>query len=82
MIQGLHSSTFLETVDNHDMGYVFEELIRIANIQSNEQAGEHFTPRDVIRMMSAILFTPWPQTVFVTVVSSVLSMTQRVEQVV
>lgn len=44
--------------DNHDMGYVFEELIRIANDQSNEQAGEHFTPRDVIRLMSAILFTP------------------------
>ncbi len=45
-------------VDNHDMGYIFEELIRIANDQSNEQAGEHFTPRDVIRLMSAILFTP------------------------
>lgn len=48
----------LKAVDNHDMGYVFEELIRIANDQSNEQAGEHFTPRDVIRVMSAILFTP------------------------
>lgn len=48
----------LDKVDNHDMGYVFEELIRIANDQSNEQAGEHFTPRDVIRLMSAILFTP------------------------
>lgn len=47
-----------EKLDNHDMGYVFEELIRIANDQSNEQAGEHFTPRDVIRLMSAILFTP------------------------
>lgn len=48
----------LEKMDNHDMGYVFEELIRIANDQSNEQAGEHFTPRDVIRLMSAILYTP------------------------
>lgn len=48
----------LEKVDNHDMGYVFEELIRIANDQSNEQAGEHFTPRDVIRLMAAILYTP------------------------
>lgn len=47
-----------ENVDNHDMGYVFEELIRISNEQSNETAGEHFTPRDVIRLMSAILFTP------------------------
>lgn len=47
-----------ERYDNHDMGYVFEELIRISNEQSNETAGEHFTPRDVIRLMSAILFTP------------------------
>ena len=40
------------------MGYIFEELIRISNENSNETAGEHFTPRDVIRLMSAILFTP------------------------
>lgn len=59
MIQEIANLNFtLEALDNHDMGYVFEELIRIANDQSNEQAGEHFTPRDVIRLMSAILFTP------------------------
>ena len=59
MIQEITQLDFsLEKVDNHDLGYVFEELIRIANDQSNEQAGEHFTPRDVIRLMSAILFTP------------------------
>ena len=59
MIQEITQLDFsLDTVDNHDMGYVFEELIRIANDQSNEQAGEHFTPRDVIRLMAAILFTP------------------------
>lgn len=59
MIQEINQLDFsLEAVDNHDMGYVFEELIRIANDQSNEQAGEHFTPRDVIRLMSAILYTP------------------------
>lgn len=59
MIQEITQLDFsLEAVDNHDMGYVFEELIRIANDQSNEQAGEHFTPRDVIRLMSAILYTP------------------------
>lgn len=59
MISAITELNFaLEEVDNHDMGYVFEELIRIANDQSNEQAGEHFTPRDVIRLMSAILFTP------------------------
>lgn len=46
-----------EKIDNHDMGYIFEELIRISNENSNETAGEHFTPRDVIRLMSAIMFT-------------------------
>ena len=59
MVQALAALDFSpEKYDNHDMGYVFEELIRISNEQSNETAGEHFTPRDVIRLMSAILFTP------------------------
>ena len=59
MISAITDLNFsLQEIDNHDMGYFFEELIRIANDQSNEQAGEHFTPRDVIRLMSAILFTP------------------------
>lgn len=59
MIQAVSGLDFSpEKYDNHDMGYVFEELIRISNEQSNETAGEHFTPRDVIRLMSAILFTP------------------------
>lgn len=47
-----------ETVDNHDMGSFFEEIIRLANENSNETAGEHFTPRDVIRLMSTIMFMP------------------------
>lgn len=46
----------IEALDNHGMGYVFEELIRISNEQSNETAGEHFTPRDVIELMNTILF--------------------------
>lgn len=59
MIRAISSLDFSpEKYDNHDMGYIFEELIRISNEQSNETAGEHFTPRDVIRLMSAILFTP------------------------
>lgn len=59
MIQAVAGLDFSpEKYDNHDMGYVFEELIRISNEQSNETAGEHFTPRDVILLMSAILFTP------------------------
>lgn len=47
-----------DIIDNHSMGYVFEELIRISNEQSNETAGEHFTPRDVIALMNAVIFTP------------------------
>jgi type I restriction enzyme M protein len=47
-----------ERVDNHQMGYVFEELIRIGAEQSNEEAGEHFTPREVIRLMVNLLLAP------------------------
>jgi type I restriction enzyme M protein len=46
-----------DKVDNHNMGYIFEELIRISNEQSNETAGEHFTPRDVIELMVKIVFS-------------------------
>jgi type I restriction enzyme M protein len=44
------------TVPNHMMGLVFEELIRRFAEQSNETAGEHFTPREVIRLMVDLLF--------------------------
>ncbi|AQX10938.1 MULTISPECIES: class I SAM-dependent DNA methyltransferase [Elizabethkingia] len=47
----------LDQYDNHKMGYVFEELIRISNEQSNETAGEHFTPRDVIELMYKVMFS-------------------------
>ena len=43
-------------VSNHDMGSVFEELIRKFAEMSNETAGEHFTPREVIRLMVNLLF--------------------------
>ena len=46
-----------DKVDNHNMGYIFEELIRISNEQSNETAGEHFTPRDVIELMIKVVFS-------------------------
>ncbi|MBI4516383.1 MAG: SAM-dependent DNA methyltransferase [Deltaproteobacteria bacterium] len=45
-------------VDNVQMGYVFEELIRIGAEQANEEAGEHFTPREVIRLMVNLLLSP------------------------
>ncbi|GAB64324.1 MAG: SAM-dependent DNA methyltransferase [Candidatus Jettenia sp.] len=45
-----------DTVDNTTMGYIFEELIRKFSELSNETAGEHFTPREVIRLMVNVLF--------------------------
>ncbi len=45
-------------VSNLDMGYIFEELIRRFNEVSNETAGDHFTPREVIRLMVDLLFMP------------------------
>ena len=46
-----------DRVSNHDMGYVFEELVRKFNEQANEEAGDHFTPREVIRLMAHLLYT-------------------------
>ena len=46
-----------ETVDNVQMGYIYEELIRRFSEQSNETAGEHFTPREVIELMVNLLFS-------------------------
>lgn len=45
-----------DVVSNIEMGYIFEELIRRFSEQSNETAGEHFTPREVIKLMVNILF--------------------------
>lgn len=44
-------------LDNHTMGILFEELIRRFNEENNEEAGEHFTPRDVIELMASIAIT-------------------------
>ncbi|NJD05826.1 MAG: SAM-dependent DNA methyltransferase [Methylococcaceae bacterium] len=48
----------LPGLDNHAMGTVFEELIRRFNEENNEEAGEHFTPRDVVRLMAKLMFVP------------------------
>ena len=48
----------LPPLDNHGMGTVFEELIRRFNEENNEEAGEHFTPRDVVQLMAKLLFLP------------------------
>jgi type I restriction enzyme M protein len=47
-----------DTVSNIEMGYIFEELIRRFNEASNEEAGDHFTPREVIRLMVNLIFSP------------------------
>ena len=51
-------SVRLERLDNHSMGTVFEELIRRFNEENNEEAGEHFTPRDVVQLMAHLIFEP------------------------
>lgn len=48
----------LPSLSNLGMGYVFEELIRKFNEENNEEAGEHFTPREVIELMTHIIFEP------------------------
>jgi type I restriction enzyme M protein len=53
----------LDKLSNHDMGYVFEHLIRKFAEDSNETAGEHFTPREVIELMVNLLIAPDEDTV-------------------
>jgi len=45
-------------MDNHSMGTVFEELVRKFNEENNEEAGEHWTPRDAVRLMANLIFLP------------------------
>ncbi|WP_245436634.1 type I restriction-modification system subunit M [Mesorhizobium tamadayense] len=51
-------SVRLPGLDNHSMGTIFEELIRRFNEENNEEAGEHFTPRDVVELMAYLIFMP------------------------
>src|SRR5690606_4684325 len=48
----------LSGLDNHAMGTIFEELIRRFNEENNEEAGEHFTPRDVVKLMADLIILP------------------------
>ncbi len=45
-------------LDNHGMGTVFEELVRRFNEENNEEAGEHWTPRDAVKLMANLIFLP------------------------
>jgi type I restriction enzyme M protein len=57
-VLGADGSVRLPGLDNHAMGTIFEELIRRFNEENNEEAGEHFTPRDVVRLMAELIFRP------------------------
>ena len=48
----------IPALDNHAMGTIFEELIRRFNEENNEEAGEHFTPRDVVKLMADLVLLP------------------------
>lgn len=45
-------------LDNHGMGTIFEELVRRFNKENNEEAGEHWTPRDAVKLMAKLIFLP------------------------
>ena len=53
-----NGSVKLPGLDNHAMGTLFEELIRRFNEENNEEAGEHWTPRDAVKLMAKLIFLP------------------------
>ena len=57
-MRGANGDIRVPALDNHAMGTLFEELIRRFNEENNEEAGEHFTPRDVVRLMADLIFLP------------------------
>lgn len=57
-VQDKDGKTVHEGLSNLGMGYVFEELIRKFNEENNEEAGEHFTPREIIKLMTHLIFEP------------------------
>ena len=57
-VLNLDGSIRLPALDNHSMGTIFEELIRRFSEENNEEAGEHFTPRDVVELMARLVFMP------------------------
>jgi type I restriction enzyme M protein len=57
-VKDTDGNELLPALDNHSMGTIFEELIRRFNEENNEEAGEHFTPRDVVKLMADLIFLP------------------------
>ena len=57
-VKNVDGSVKLPGLDNHGMGTVFEELVRRFNEENNEEAGEHWTPRDAVKLMAKLIFLP------------------------
>ncbi len=57
-VLGVDGSVRLAGLDNHAMGTIFEELLRRFNEENNEEAGEHWTPRDAVKLMGRLIFLP------------------------
>jgi len=53
-----NGNVLLPGLDNHAMGTIFEELVRRFNEENNEEAGEHWTPRDAVKLMARLIFEP------------------------
>ena len=53
-----HNGNEIPGLDNHAMGTVFEDLVRRFNEENNEEAGEHWTPRDAVELMAGLIFEP------------------------
>ena len=56
-VMNADGSVRLPGLDNHAMGTIFEELVRRFNEENNEEAGEHWTPRDAVKLMAASCFS-------------------------
>lgn len=57
-VRGADGNVRQPGLDNHAMGTVFEELVRRFNEENNEEAGEHWTPRDAVKLMARLIFDP------------------------
>jgi type I restriction enzyme M protein len=57
-VRNIDGTVRLPGLDNHAMGTIFEELVRRFNEENNEEAGEHWTPRDAVRLMARLIFEP------------------------
>ena len=57
-VKNADGSVRLRGLDNHAMGTIFEELVRRFNEENNEEAGEHWTPRDAVKLMARLVLLP------------------------